>query len=86
MARDLKVELRFIEVALRPDNSSSVVSESINSVPSADIVVGTAMAHNDAAIAVHAAQTAVKKLVDAIVSIGRRRFRICGTSMIARKK
>jgi hypothetical protein len=30
------------------------------------------MAHNDAAIAVHATKTAVKKLADAIVSIGRR--------------
>ena len=44
------------------------------------------MAHNDAAIAVHAAKTAVKKLADAIVSIGRGRFRISDTSMIARKK
>ena len=38
IARDLKDELGFIEVAVRPDNSSSVVSESINAAPPADIV------------------------------------------------
>jgi hypothetical protein len=47
---------------------------------------GKAMAHNDAAIAVHAAKTAVKKVADAIVSVGRRRFRISDTSVFARKK
>jgi len=44
------------------------------------------MAHNDAAIVIHAAKTVVKKLADAIVSIGRRRFQRSDTSMIARKK
>jgi len=87
MARDLKDELRFIEVGPPPDNSSSVVSESINAAHRPiSSVEGKAMAHNDAAIAVHAAKTAVKKLADAIVSIGRRRFRISDASMIARKK
>ena len=87
MARDLKDELRFIEVRPRPDNSSSVVSESTNAAPRpVSSAEGKAMAHNDAAIAVHAAKTAVKKLADAIVSIGRRRLRICDASMVARKK